>query len=132
MGFIVDFMSKQALTDATAWVKKYSELSARNKGLPDRVPGRQRSKSSSTSSKLECSMDDPDNVLRFWTRLFQFSVADAFHNPCGKNGYNNTTKYSLSTTTNSQYSDDVGMMRYTLVVAVLSLALYNVHLYFAF
>jgi len=29
-GFVVDFMSRQALTDATEWVKKYSELKYNN------------------------------------------------------------------------------------------------------
>ena len=79
--FVVDFMSKQALTDATAWVKKYSEIEAAKLAPPT------------------------------------------------------TTKQQIATSENSSegvvVARRIGFTRYALVVSIVSLVLYNVHLYFS-
>ena len=79
--FVVDFMSKQALTDATAWVKKYSEIEAAKL-----APATKKQ----SSSSLENSADNVAVGVR-----------------------------------------KIGITRYALVFSILSLVLYNVHLYFS-
>jgi Polyketide cyclase / dehydrase and lipid transport len=100
--FVVDFMSKQALIDATAWVKKYSELEeARRSAAPD-------STCTTTPRKSR-------RWLPFFRRKRNRNDTCALEDT--KEVTNNVRPISLT--------------RYSLVLTVLSLSLYNIHLYFS-
>jgi ribosome-associated toxin RatA of RatAB toxin-antitoxin module len=98
--FVVDFMSKQALIDATAWVKKYSELEEAKRSAPD-----------STCSTPRKS--------RQWLPFFRRRRNR--DGTCALTGSNETTNNVRP----------ISLTRYSLVLMVLSLSLYNIHLYFS-
>lgn len=103
--FVVNFMSKQALTEATGWVKKFSEMEyAKQKPVLKRTveptgwweafrrkPQREEDETCASTDD-ECSVDLADK---------QFEA------------------------------QQVGMKRYALVTAVIALSFYNVHLFFS-
>jgi Polyketide cyclase / dehydrase and lipid transport len=100
--FVVDFMSKQALIDATAWVKKYSELEEdRRSAAPDAM-------CATTPRKSR-------RWLPFFRRKRNRNDTCALEDT--KEATNNVRPISLT--------------RYSLVLTVLSLSLYNIHLYFS-
>lgn len=121
--FVVDFMSQQALIDATAWVKKYSELEAAKLGVgvvgaagPASAPHRRHwwwwwgQERRQHRRALPPTSASTDNSL----------LATAGNNVApGDNITNNNHPARLTAT------------RYALVSTVLALSLYNVHLYFS-
>lgn len=101
--FVVDFMSKQALTDATAWVKKFSELKAGEQGVPQQV---QRTKKRS-------------GVL-----------LSLFRPKKGKTDSKDTDEDKAAQQPEKVIpKSKIGLSRYGLVTSVLVLFFYNVHLY---
>lgn len=108
--FVVNFMSKQALTEATGWVKKYSELeyAKQDQMLNETNDGKQqqqqqkwwlqKGKSQEEDEKTCASTDDECSMEVHHTKL---------------------------------ESHQVGIQRYVLVTAVVILSLYNVHLFFS-
>ena len=109
--FVVDFMSKQALTDATAWVKKQSELRAPRESALEPTAGG------------EATATPPKKKFAFFGRRR------------AKAGQVSPTETSTaleeesSTTEVTTKASKLGLTRYGLVSAVTVLALYNVHLY---
>lgn len=113
--FVVDFMSKQALTDATAWVKKYSELEAAK---------------TTTSTTTQWSTPGARAVPDTTCSSSRVSVRDAIRRLVHRGDQNETSCVQLAAS-NDATVKPIGLTRYLLVVSVLSLSLYNVHLYFS-
>jgi hypothetical protein len=102
--FVVNFMSSQALTEATAWVKKFSEAEY---------------------AKLEPNKKKPPQQVGWLQRLFKHS-ADEDDKTCASTDDECSTVDMLPETERR-----VGIQRYALVTAVVVLSLYNVHLFFS-
>lgn len=106
--FAVNFMSKKALTDATAWVKKFSELEYQKNGGAEAtvavvVPKKKRRGIFGMRRSPESGTEDDQTE------------------PC------ESEDSSCVATSTKQY--DVGVKRYALVSTVFLLSLYNVYLF---
>ena len=119
--FVVDFMSKKALTDATAWVKKYSEIEWAKAKKEGKAIGQTATSSSQT-------LKQRDSILAL---------------PFGKRKRNEdedeeilaAQKLALEQEAEQEKRRSVviiraGWRRYLLVSLVLALAVYNVALFF--
>jgi hypothetical protein len=127
--FIVNFMSKQALTEATGWVKKFSEFS----NLPV----------VSDSEELERHEPEENGHKRARPRWFPGKSKEPSHEHESVDDTVATTEtcdsdedFSVIETeaTNAQTRKDtvpIDMTRYVLVASVLGLVMYNIHLYFS-
>lgn len=102
--FVVDFMSKQALVDATAWVKKFSELEAAK--VVSIIP----SQTTTPQPKLS------------WGRRRKSGEVMTPQQPVA---------LVEGTTPPTPPPRPIGLARYALVSAVLGLSFLNVHLYFS-
>jgi hypothetical protein len=133
--FVVEFMSQQALVDATAWVKKYSELAQSAK----------RGGGSSLSSSSLPSRPPPESVTQrpwWWRwrwgggRYASSSAAAATRTALGVGSGDSVPTLSVKEghpipAAVRERRAQVGPKRYVLVTTVLALLLYNVHLYFS-
>jgi hypothetical protein len=122
--FVVQFMSQQALTEATGWVKKFSQLEyakvpknniesnevveppkkKRKWGLFGKKQNKQDDDSACSTDT--CSLTESDSSV---------SVVD------------NDNAKSITT----KVLPKIGLSRYVLVASVFGLSMYNVHLYFS-
>jgi len=109
--FVVDFMSKQALTDATGWVKKYSEQEAQKKWVPKQHGD-------------ECSGESKSGKKGLLSRFLGTSDETCESDPTA-------VAKQHAVTEKTAVVRKIGITRYALVFTVLSLVLYNIHLYFS-
>lgn len=129
--FVVDFMSKQALMDATAWVKKYSELEAEKQGIAptDAIPRKsgpwlpwKKSRPKSSSPPQDSSSLSSDAT----------SLAPR---PESSGAVSESSSSAVAAAAQQLPQDSekerIGVKRYALVGTVLALSFYNVHLYFS-
>jgi hypothetical protein len=105
--FVVEFMSKQALTDATAWVKRQSELAA-SKVSPQTKHLHEGAKPKGKWDIFRHVFGDKRKSAE------QVTVEDATLEECSPA---------------SAEGSKIGLTRYGLVSSVMLLVLYNVHLY---
>ena len=126
--FVVNFMANKALTEATGWVKKYSELefskrpsssvsgeedhAIEKKKQKSRLPkwfgGRKSSKDSEIQDGETCS-----------------STTDS---TCDDS---NNEEKPTETIITAKKDKPIGMARYALVASIVGLGMYNIHLYFS-
>lgn len=115
--FVVDFMSKQALTDATAWVKKFSELEVAKQSeeaSANKTVGGAALEEGTCSPQTRSGL--VRNTVRRWLQ--------------GKRG-DGSTCAAVGDEIAAAAVRPIGLMRYFLVVSVFSLSMYNIHLYFS-
>jgi len=137
--FVVDFMSSKALTDATAWVKKYSELeyaktttaaaASETQGQDDEVPvqkkkrapidwfQRKRRKQNKEDKKLQDSSSSSSN-----------SDDGSDLSTCPSTDSEGECTAPLI---EPEKDAPVGVVRVVLLTTVCGLTLFNVHLYFS-
>lgn len=131
--FVVDFMSRQALVDATAWAKKHSEAEAAKRG------------GGGSSSSSPASPVQPP-VRRRW-RGWWWSGGETLDSAgtSAASGGNAAARQGPGMATEGGRGPSLagaaavvrdprgaaGPKRYALVTTVLALLLYNVHLYFS-
>jgi hypothetical protein len=153
--FVVEFMSQQALVDATAWVKKYSELaqqSATRKGTggtlsasPPTASAVQRpsrwwrrwwlggnvapTSSSAVDGPSAAALGGGDAAAAARPQAKGSGISDPA--PGGSAREEGNPTLATAGTHLLRERDAVGPKRYALVMTVLALALYNVHLYFS-
>lgn len=121
--FVVNFMSRQALTAATGWLKKFSELEFAKRPIvsDDEKPATQEAKKQQQKFqrprwlggklKKKTEKNDDDTVSTTET--------------C------DSDEEELFVTTSSKEIAPIGMTRYALVASILGLGMYNIHLYFS-
>ena len=136
--FAVDFFSgsnKQALTDATAWVKKYSELEVAAAASAVRHPSEAFVKESKSfvdgggEGALEEALRSPQTRCN---GLVQNSMIRRWLLLQGKQGSDGDTCTAASDEMAAATAvRPIGLMRYFLVASVFSLSMYNIHLYFS-
>lgn len=129
--FVVDFMSKQALTDATAWVKKYSELNAAAAAGKQAQQQQQQQHQSSwvaagRGAAGDTSVEKP-NRKHPWLSSWLPGVGQ---HTAPLEEKTNTPVVALTSTPQPGVRP-IGWTRASLVLTVWSLALYNIHLYFS-
>jgi len=112
--FIVDFMSTKALTDATAWVKKYSELQYEKTSQKINMIGRDDDPSLVKQKK-------GDNRWKFWRK----GKKDLIHLEQVNQGGGRTTVVQDV----SQNHILISWTRITLISIVFALATFNIHLW---
>lgn len=108
--FVVNFMSSKALTDATGWVKKFSELEAEKLEPPVKQEVKQKRKGWLFRKQTTASTDDEMDTE---------TCASSDDEECGE----------TERTEPNKQSDSMGLSRYALVAYVFALSFYNVHLY---
>ena len=114
--FVVDFMSSKALTDATAWVKKYSEMEYEKQGGA-MASGTKDDRKKTSSVGLSFG----------WTKKSKGEGE-------GKNDDETVSLVSSdgsSTALVPSNKEQVGLSRYLMILSVFVLSIYNVHLYFS-
>lgn len=99
--FVVNFMSSKALTDATGWVKKFSELKWQQLA-PAKV--------------IAASQELVKNKRGWFRRKRQQEEED-------------TEQCEEEAVVLRKSPSPIGLTRYALLTAVFSLSMYNVHLY---
>jgi len=107
--FVVDYLSNKALTDATAWVKKCSELEA-STFSPSKLVAIDQPKTG-----LEASLDQLSSNQ---TKILTVKQNDTCIE--GNDGSEKVTKAP---------TEKIGLTRYALLSTAVVLALYNIHLY---
>ena len=122
-GFVMSFMSTKALTESTAWVKKFSELEYAKMAPAD--------KSATADGSSDEGSDKSTKKKKIWfKRLFQRGNKD--------NGGDTADDETCAESDDDESNDakagvvptkEAGLKRYALVAAVAVLSLYNVHLY---
>jgi hypothetical protein len=117
--FVVQFMSNKALTDATGWVKKFSELEYEKQG-GDKAAVAQVESSSSVA---------PENKKHFgWFGSKKSAEESTDDETCDEASVESSTSTSVAATTEKE---EIGLKRYALMLSVVALSFYNVHLYFS-
>jgi hypothetical protein len=151
--FVVEFMSQQALVDATAWVKKYSELAQQSATRKEAGTGTGAGTGAGAGGSLAVSR--PWWWRRWWIGGTYASTsssavdgpsaaalgdgdagAAARHQANGDPAPGGSAREGnpIDATAGTHLlreRDAVGPKRYALVTTVLALVLYNVHLYFS-
>jgi hypothetical protein len=123
--FVVQFMSKQALTEATGWVRKFSELEyakVPKKNILEEsseVEPPKKKRKWGLFSKKQNKQDD-DSVCS--TDTCSLTESD----DSSASFANNDNVKSITT----KVLPKIGLSRYVLVASVFGLSMYNVHLYF--
>jgi hypothetical protein len=119
--FVVQIMSKQALTEATGWVKKYSVLEyakvPKNNRLEDssEVEPPKKNRKWGWFGKKQSKQDDDSVCSTDTCSLTESDPSATF------------VKNDVAT----KVSPQIGLSRYALVASVFGLSMYNVHLYFS-
>ena len=113
--FVVNFMSKQALTEATGWVKKYSELQYNKQG----------SVLTGTDSKQQQQQQQQQKHQKWWSPTGKSLEEDE------KTCASTDDECSMEFHHTKFVSHQVGVQRYVLLTAVVILLFYNVHLFFS-
>jgi hypothetical protein len=123
---ITQFMSKKALTEATGWVKKFSELEYA-KVVPKKTVLEESSDVDTPKKKRKWisfgkkqNKQDDDSLCS--TDTCSLTVSDS-----SASVVNNGNAKSIIT----KVSPNIGLSRYVLVASVFGLSMYNVHLYFS-
>ena len=123
--FAVQFMSKQALTEATGWVKKYSELEhakvPKNNVLEEsiEIDLPQKKQKWRLLGKRQNKQDD-DSVCSTDTCSLTESDLSA-----------SVVKNDVVNSITTKVLPSIGLSRYVLVASAFGLSMYNVHLYFS-
>eukprot|EP00549_Striatella_unipunctata_P023597 CAMPEP_0118701862 /NCGR_PEP_ID=MMETSP0800-20121206/17519_1 /TAXON_ID=210618 ORGANISM="Striatella unipunctata, Strain CCMP2910" /NCGR_SAMPLE_ID=MMETSP0800 /ASSEMBLY_ACC=CAM_ASM_000638 /LENGTH=317 /DNA_ID=CAMNT_0006602895 /DNA_START=332 /DNA_END=1285 /DNA_ORIENTATION=+ len=134
--FVVDILSTKALTDATGWVKKYSELEMLNhKPITNTAsasassPNKKKSASSSSTSP-PCKK----HAWQFWLKPCpskETLLLSDNSTTCEEEEEGATTTTKASSTSKPLPLSTLGWERYGLVGLILLLALYNLYLFFS-
>jgi hypothetical protein len=123
--FVVQFMSKQALTEATGWVQKFSEL--------------EYAKVPKNNILEESSEVEPPKKKRKWGLFGEKQNEQDGDSVCSTETCPLTesdSSVSVVENDNAESSTTkvlpkIGLTRYALVASVFGLSMYNVHLYFS-
>jgi hypothetical protein len=141
--FVVDFMSKQALTDATAWVKKYSEKEAAKRPARQKEANPQEAASEPALAGVGGDSSGRNSPGRGGAIIM--AVDDDVGAAVSSSSSDSSTTQGGETPINRDLvaqpeqqamvmaavgtASKIGLKRYALVSAVLVLSIYNVHLY---
>ena len=120
--FVVEFMSKKALTDATAWVKKYSEI----EWAKAKTEGKTAAQTTPTASAQPRKRRESILVLPFGKRKRDDEEERMMREAAHKIALEQEAEAEKR---RSMIIVRAGWRRYLLVSLVLALAVYNVALY---
>lgn len=134
--FVVSFMSSKALTEATGWVKKYSELEYNEKNRLEEEDGEGEEEEPSRPllgmlGKKTADDDDDNGVSDDETCVTDVSDDTGISSTTAPETTAPETTAPEITAPEAEVTPRVGLKRYAMVVSVATLALYNVHLYFS-
>mmetsp|Transcript_33298 Transcript_33298/g.54968 ORF Transcript_33298/g.54968 Transcript_33298/m.54968 type:complete len:243 (+) Transcript_33298:292-1020(+) len=135
--FVVQFMSNKALTDATGWVKKFSELEYEKQGgdaaaaaaaaaesLP--VDNKHTSKRKRGSRWFASKNEESSSTTITDTDDESCSTDETSIDASSSNVAASATAAAVATR-----KEEVGLKRYALMLSIILLSFYNVHLYFS-
>ena len=126
--FVVNFLSTKALTDATAWVKKFSELEylkqAPKKSTDDKA----------ASATATTELTEKPGKRGWFQKLLnrnknKSATSEEDDQTCASTDDEDSQEDTAAEPTAT--TEKVGLKRYALVASVVVLSLYNVHLYFS-
>lgn len=124
--FVVQFMSNKALTDATGWVKKFSELEYERQG------GGTTAVDAPVDVSLSSSLQTPDKKHRAgWLFGTGKETSASSDESIDDETCDEASVESTSVADTSAEKEEVGIKRYALMLSVVVLSFYNVHLYFS-
>jgi hypothetical protein len=129
--FVVQFMSNKALTDATGWVKKFSELEYEKQGGDSKAVVASPGESSSPGEPSSPATPEKKNRAGWFGSSKESTLEEATDDEtCDEASVESSTSVAaiISATTEKE---EVGVKRYALMLSVVVLSFYNVHLYFS-